>query len=403
VGVVTAHFTGGIGAKAVGSDVFGGKRYVFFWAAIAGYFALSSVPVPNNRRQLLAGLFFLSSATAALSNFAFMLGEKFYFLFLLFPPEWAIAQAASEYQLGGFTRIGGLAPASLAMISFLLVRYGIKGTLSLRSPWRLALLLFAMTAGLFSGFRGTLALMLMLFAIQFFLEGLHKTKFLGVVVVACVLIGATVLPIADRLPLPVQRCLTMLPLDLDATAIDAARGSTDWRLEMWRSVIPDIPKYFWLGKGFAIDPKDLYFAQQNISLRVIAPYEAALVAGDYHSGPLTLMLPFGIWGVLGFIWFCVASLKVLWRNYKYGDEEIHNLNTYLLTIFIARLAYFILIFGAFYMDLAIFTGIIGLSVSLNRGVASPKTAPEPVAAEPEEEPVRALTWQPAFSRRLQQT
>jgi hypothetical protein len=55
------------------------------------------------------------------------------------------------------------------------------------------------------------------------------------------------------------------------------------------------------------------------------------------------------------------------------------------------------------MDLATFTGIVGLSVSLNRGMASRKPALAPVAVEPEAEPVRALTWQPAFSRGLQRS
>jgi hypothetical protein len=403
VSYVTSTMTGGVGAQAMGSDVFGGKRYFFLWGAVLGYFVLSSIPIPENRRQLLAGLFFLSSATAAFSNVAFMLGEHFYFLFLLFPVEWAMTQAASEFQMGGVGRVGGLGPAGLAVVSYILLRYGITGTFNLRKPWRTFAFFLALVAGMFSGYRGTLVLVLTLLVFQFFLEGLHKTKYLGIFLAGTVLCSALVLPVANRLPLSIQRCLTMLPLDLDQAVIDDARGSTDWRLEMWRAIIPDIPKYLLVGKGFTIDPKDLYFSQQSISRRMIAPYETSLIAGDYHNGPLTLIIPFGIWGVLTFGWFCVAAIRLLWRNYKYGEESLKNVNTFMFAIFLTKLTFFVFIFGAFYMDLATFCGIVGLSVSVNRGMASPNRAPVPIADEPEREIVPRLTWQPGFARGMQRS
>jgi hypothetical protein len=400
---VTAKLTGGVGAQAVGSNVFGGKRYFYLWCAILGYFALSSIPVEPKKRQLLGALFFLSSISAAMSNLALMLGEKFYFLFLLFPVDWAMAQAAAENEVGGFSRVAGLGPASLAGISFLLLRYGIRGTFSAARPLRLLLFFACVAAGLLSGFRSILVLTVSLLTIQFFLEGLHRTKYLAIFVMGALLTAALIVPFANKLPLSAQRCLTMLPLDLDRAAVDAARGSTEWRLEMWRAVVPDIPMYLLKGKGYAIDPKDLYFAQQNISVRVISPYETALVAGDYHNGPLSLIIPFGIWGMMGFGWFCTASLRVLWRNFKYGDESIKNINAFLFTSFVAKLVFFFFIFGAFYMDLSTLTGIVGLSVSFNRGMASRSRARVPVVTNPEPQPDApvAPAWQPAFARRIQ--
>jgi hypothetical protein len=373
---VTCQTSGGFGGQALGSEIYGGKRYGYIWLAIVGYFVFSALPIEPSKRQFLAGGFFLSSITAAVSNLAFMLGESFYFLFMLFPVEWAITQAASETMLG-FSRVGGFGPASLAVVSYLLLRYGIRGTFSIRYPWRIVVLLAALVAGLYSGFRSTLAFASMLFLFQFFAEGLHKTKYLVLFTIGLALAGILVLPVANRLPLSVQRCLTLIPLDLglDRAAIETARGSTDWRVEMWRAIIPDIPKYLLVGKGYAIDPKDMYFAQTHISLRAIAPYESALVAGDYHSGPLTLIIPFGIWGVLGFGWFLVAAIRVLWRNFKYGDPEIKNINTFLFVAFLAQLGFYLFVFGAFYMDLARFVGIVSLSICVNHGVASRAGAP----------------------------
>jgi len=410
VAYVVAQFTGGIGSQALGSEVYGGKRYFFLFAAIFGYFAISNIPIPAERRQLMGGLFFLSSITAVASNIAYMLGENFYWLFLLFPVEWALPQAASDYVVGGFERIGGLAPASVALVAYMLIRYGVAGTFNIRYPWRMVVLVGAIVVGMFSGFRATLLQALLLFGLQFFAEGLHKTRHLLVLILSVTLVCAVVFPFANRLPLAVQRCLTLLPLDLDRTAIDAARGSTDWRLEMWRVVMPDVPKYLLVPKGFAIDPKDLYFSQQNISVRSSSPFEASLVAGDYHNGPLTLVIPFGIWGVLAFVWFCIASLRLLWHNYRYGEESIKNINTFMLVAFTAKLIYFNFIFGAYYLDLAYFTGIVGLSVSMNRGMARPAEAPalvhvpirqrslRPAPESPDPALPSPPSWQPAFRR-----
>lgn len=402
VTAVTAALTGGVGTQLLGSEVYGGKRYIFVWAAIAGYFALSAIPISADKRQLLGGLFFLTGVTAVASNMAYMLGERFYYLFLLFPVEWAVTQAASEIAVGGITRIGGLAPASVALLSFLLFRYGLQGLVDVRRPWRMVLFLAAITGSLFSGFRSHFLHVVLLIGIQFFIEGLHRTKYLVIGIMAFILTVAVVIPFADKLPLPVQRCLTILPLDLDRGAVEQARNSTDWRLEMWRALVPDIPKYFWLGKGFALDPKDMYFSQQHISLRVNQPYEVSLVAGDYHNGPLTIIIPFGIWGIIAFTWFSIASYNVLRRNLLYGDESIKNINRFLLTCYLAKMVFFVFIFGSFYLDLVVFTGIVALSISMNRGVAGPVTAPVRVEAA---EPVTNghLTWQPAFRRRLQGT
>jgi hypothetical protein len=400
VTVVTAQFTGGVGLSAVGSDMYGGKRYIYEWTGIAGFFAISAIPIDPARRQFIAAGFFLSAITAFASNIAYMLGESFYFLFLLFPVEAAITQLVSETSIsGGFSRVAGLSPASLGIVCFVLMRYGIRGICNFKRPWRIVLFALTILAGLFSGFRGTLVLFMMLIVGQFFAEGLHRTKYMFVAISAVLLLSFAVLPFANRLPLSVQRCLTVLPLDLDQAAVQNAQGTSDWRLEMWRALLPDVKTYFWFGKGYGLDPKDLYFAQEHISRRIGAGYESAMIAGDYHNGPLTLIIPFGIWGVLAFAWFAVAALRVLWRNYQYGDPDVQNINRFLFVAFNVHLIFFLLVFGCFYVDLVRFVGFVALSIAINHGVASRSMAPVPARElEPEPEPQTAFggRLQPAF-------
>jgi len=110
------------------------------------------------------------------------------------------------------------------------------------------------------------------------------------------------------------------------------------------------------------------------------PYEEQMFAGNYHSGPLSLIIPLGIFGSLAFVWFLYAATKVLIRNWRNGDPALKSINTFLLGIFIVRIFFFIFVFGAIAQDLAVFAGIVGLGVSLNAGSAAPETSlPEPEA------------------------
>jgi len=65
VGVIlfTAKMTGGIGLRTFGSEVYGGRKYIFLLGAIAAYFALTAWRVPPHRAKLYVGLFFLGALT----------------------------------------------------------------------------------------------------------------------------------------------------------------------------------------------------------------------------------------------------------------------------------------------------------------------------------------------------
>lgn len=375
VTLVTANLTGGVGSQATGSNVYGARRYFYLWFSIAAYFAISSIPMPENKRRFYAAGLFLTGITSAFSNVAYMLGKNFYFMFLLFPAEYALGQYVGDAGITDITRISGLGPASLGVICWLFCLYGLSGCFSPRHIWRLLLLTGAVVAGLLSGFRSVPVFLAMLVGVLFVAEGLYKSRQGAFLLAGMTLCALLVLPFADRLPLSIQRCLTVLPLDLDRVALEEARGSTQWRLDIWRAMVPEIPKYLMVGKGYAIDPKDLYFASEAYRLGVQSMYETAIVAGDYHSGPLTVIIPFGLWGALAFIWFCASSIRVLWRNYRYSDPAMKILNTFLFSYFIAKLLFFCTIFGSFFTDLIMFVAPVAVSISINRGVLAPVTAP----------------------------
>jgi hypothetical protein len=206
---------------------------------------------------------------------------------------------------------------------------------------------------------------------------------------AGVLGGALLIPFASKLPLSVQRSLSFLPLDIDPVARQSAQATVEWRLGMWTTLLPEVPKYFWLGKGYAIDPTDLYLTHQAMLQGLVQDYEEAIVTGDYHNGPLCLLIPFGIWGLVGFVWLLVAGGVVLYRNYHFSEASTRNLNIFLFSSFLARATFFFVGFGSLYTDLSIFLGLFGLSVAVN-GVRSRQPDEVPVPERAETIPVPAV-------------
>jgi hypothetical protein len=370
--VVTGMITGGFGVHMLGSGQYGGKHYFYFLAAVAGYFVFTSQRIPPHRAGLYVALFFLSGLTYAVSEFANLADLTSGFVWLFFAPAGSMRQAALEGPLGssfGILRLNGLAFVGGALYSYLLARFGIRGLLDLARPWRLLLLALALAVGTLSGFRSFVLFGGLTFALVFYLEGLHRTRYMPALLSVILLGSVVVLPQAEKLPLVVQRTLSFLPGHFDYAARESASSSLDWRVEMWKEVMPEVPKYLFRGKGWGIDARD-FFTSVEMG-EVGNPLASTILVGDFHNGPLSVLIPFGLYGAIAFVWFLVAGLRVLHRNWKFGSPALHSVNTLLLAAFAARAVFFFGFFGSLHSDMAIFTGILGLSVALNGTNASP--------------------------------
>jgi hypothetical protein len=240
----------------------------------------------------------------------------------------------------------------------------------------LLIFLGCIALSLFGGYRSVILTFFLTFFILFLLEGLMRSKLLPLFVLCAIFGGAAVAPFIDKLPLPVQRTLSVLPVKVSPIAKASAQDSTEWRIMMWRHMLPQIPEYFFLGKGYAINPQDLSMVKTTVARGGEAgTFEAELV-GDYHNGPLSVIIPFGIFGAIAFLWFLVAGVRALYQNYHFGDPALQTINRFLFASFIAKIILFFLVFGSLHSDLAHFTGLLGLSVCLNGGVVKPVAVPQ---------------------------
>jgi hypothetical protein len=379
---VTAKLRGGIGVRALGSDTFGGKQYFYVFMSLLGYFALASRAIDFTKINRYTGLFFLSGVTGVVSHVIYFF-PTLYILYEVFPVGHAVSQYLADHA-GAISRLTGFGGAASAVVYFLLARFGLKGTLS-KPVWAV---LFVVMIGLsmLGGFRSTLIFLIALCFFLFFVEGLLKTKWAAIAAVVALLSFTIAIPLAPKLPRAAQRVLSLIPsVEIDPVVRADAFASLDWRLRLWAAVLPEAPKYVWLGKGYALNPTDMFLTLQAVRRGFAPDYGVSMQVGDYHNGPLSVFMTFGLPGSVVFLAFLIAMGRALYLNSRNGSPHLATINRFLFAFFIAKVVFFLSVFGSFHSDLPVLTGIAGLTVALNRGVCRyPSVQPQPrkASAEP---------------------
>jgi O-antigen ligase len=363
--------TGGLGLSSLGGAMHGGKKYFYILLGVVAFFAVSTRRVPVQKGNAYLQAFLVSALATVLVSLVYSLGPAFWKFYYLFPVDYAMYQAADDFSWdptsARFGRNSGLAVGGSAAAAFLFARYGVSGIFDWTKPWRLLVFLAVAALSTLGGFRSTMISLGILFALQFMLEGLHRTRLLLVLLVTGILGLAMLVPFANKLPLSIQRSLTILPLELHPEVRMDTKASTEWRLRMWQVLWPEIPKYFWVGKGFTASASDYYLVNESVRRGFSQGYEGAIIAGDYHSGPLSVILPYGIWGALAFLFLIGAGFRVLWNNYRHGDPALRKVNVFLLSSFLAKTIMFLGVYGAIHADFVAFAGLLAMSIALNGG------------------------------------
>jgi hypothetical protein len=367
--LVTAKLTGGIGLNSFGSEEVGGKKYFFVLGGILAYFALTARRIPPEKAGLYIALFFLPQCLSAVGDLVSLLPSSFNFIYWFFPANSYIL-GETEQGATGF-RYNGLVGLATGIFIFMLAIYGIRGIFMSGKPWRPVLFVGFSSLVLLGGFRSMVLYFAIIFCIQFYLEGLHRTKLLPRFAFTGLLAAGLILPLAQHLPYAAQRALSFLPVTVDAQAKAEADDSADWRFQIWQAEIPQVPQYLLLGKGYAISPLDFEFVASKGFGVFSADESGSAVAGDYHSGPLSVVIPFGIWGVIALLWVWAAGVRALYDNLRYGEESLRTVNRLLLALFWGHILMYVFIFGALENDAMTFASLLGLSVSLNGSIRRP--------------------------------
>jgi hypothetical protein len=369
--VITAKLTGGFGMAMMGGETAGGKRYLFILVSIVGFFAMIARRIPKEKALLYVGLFFLGTLLCAIGDLFPLMPPGLYYLFLVFP-------VASFGSAGGLepevVRWQGLALSCVGVAAYLLARNGVKESLVKERYGQIFLLFLVIGIGCLGGYRMYFILSVLTFMAVLYFDGLLRSKYTAAMLGSLVLLCAIAIPLANKLPLSIQRSISFLPIEVDPIARQSAETTSEWRLKLWQVAVTEVPKYFWLGKGLAMNAQEMEEVNDLVKNHFMSGSEGIMLSGEYHNGPLTALIPFGIWGFIGWIWIVIAGWRALVLNRRYGDPDLHKINTLLLAYYAVRTVLYFTIFGNLYTDFAIFLGIIGLSIALNHGIKRPAVA-----------------------------
>lgn len=374
VAYITSQLTGGIGLKALGGEVAGGKKYIALFIGVATFFALTSRYIPKEQRKFYVMLYFLPGVLQFVSDVFPYLPSPLNYVNLLIPPS--DGSTKDDFAFG--SRMGAVAASAGVVANYMIARYGIRGVFRGDQPIRCLLVVGLLFMTLMGGFRIILVSYGMLFGLLFFVEGLHRTRFLLVAILGVIVGSSLLVTLSDKLPYSFQRTLTVLPfLKLDPGAIIDAEGSRKWRQDMWADTWPKVPEHLLLGKGYALSKDDFLMMGDGvfsggIQMQMDKSMTALAISGDYHNGPLSTLMPFGIWGAISILWVMAASLYIVVRNYRYGDADLKTVNAFLMVVCIQRTIGFFFLFGAYAYDIGEFAKLAGFSIALNWGICAAK-------------------------------
>ena len=398
--IMTAEMTGGFGFRSLGSDVYGGKKYASLIIGILSFFAITARPIPKKYANLYITLYFAGAFFNFISDLYPIVPSPLHFIYLIFPiGDRGMDEMGTIHLELGVTRLSGIAGTAGAIFYWMLARHGFRDIFLTGKVWRPLLLIMAFLLIFMGGFRSSIICALIVLGLIFFLEKMHRTGLMVVAVLVGIMGAVLIVPLASHLPYTFQRALAFLPLDIDPEARLDAEGSTQWRLDMWTALLPQVPKYLLLGKGYAFSSQTFNeFMGAGATFKQVfsADTDPLALSSDFHSGPLSVVISFGIWGVLVWLWYWVAGFWVVWRNYHYGDPALRHLNLMLYALFISKVFGFLFIFGGIVEDVGGFAGIIGLSLALNHGTA--RAQPLPAASPADTGPRLAIPVRPAFQR-----
>jgi hypothetical protein len=207
-------------------------------------------------------------------------------------------------------RLGGFGGAATAAYSMILARYGLRGVLDITSPWRLLFFLLSAAGCLASGYRSSLTFFGLILICLFWMEGLWRTRLLPIAAAAALVGAGLLLTQSQKLPIVGQRSMSFLPIEVDPMVKESAKASNDWRVQVWKVVLPQVPQYLLKGKGYSADANDLVMEEASASRGFSAASSEATVAVDYHNGPLSVIVPLGLAGMIAFVWFLAYWFSV---------------------------------------------------------------------------------------------
>jgi hypothetical protein len=371
-----------VGVDFISSNLIGGRSYFAILLACCGFWVLQHVTIKPKLAKLLPVFMCLGSVVNAFSGlvgfFAPSLGYRLATLYSGFMPGGEVnpmeavdtGRVERHGYLAGFGVEVGRAAVSYANIFKLIFFQNI--ILS-------ACLYISLVAILLSGFRSNLIGWLFAIALASYIRGgIRQVVPLFAAAVAGIVMIVVVQTAGLQVPLAAQRALSFIPISWDYRATGDAKGSVEWRLDMWRLALTSdrYIKNKALGDGFGFDPSELrgWAAMSALKMDTSAGLQDYyMITGDYHSGPVSAIRFVGYVGLFLFTALLIVNAKYAWKIIESAKKTAF----FPLALFsgitaIAHPIFFWLVFGGYGGDFvqAIFT--LGMLNLIDRSIKKEK-------------------------------
>jgi len=173
--------------------------------------------------------------------------------------------------------------------------------------------LLALAAATFSGFRNAVAIVGLTYFVGICYRGgfvaVMASFMAGIVAIALLAVANGISP----LPPNIQRALSFLPGTWEQRYIEDAKGSSEWRFDIWKEVLTTDR---WihnkvLGDGLGFSARELAYQaslrEGSVARLGVSGFdmhrESILASGDYHSGPVQAIRTIGYAGLIVILLF----------------------------------------------------------------------------------------------------
>lgn len=373
--LLTVYLRNPVGVEALGSDRVGGKPYFDTVVACCAYWVLArSVATPKEGYVVpllsVAGHGLAAWLNAIAYQFPFTVQPLAQIYSGIAAAENPDAVAALEkgsrhaYLLG----LGG------GLANYAIYRWRPFTVINPIFFGRFFTFSVAFSLILMTGFRSALITLFLGFLwVTFFRDGIIAVFRVIMVVAAIVGLLISMQGNLIDLPQPAQRALSFLPGKWDYSAKREAEASTEWRVEMWKTILTS-DKYIankWLGDGFGFTRYQFQVMAANARGTTLDQQENLMISGGVHSGPISAIR---FVGYVGLLLFLVLLILAKIRAYQL-IRRAEGTPFYFFALFcgmpmIVALFVFVLIFGGFEGDLPNTIVAIGMLKLLENSLAA---------------------------------
>lgn len=311
-----------VGVDFIQSNLIGGRPYFAIVLACCGFWVLQHVTIKPRLAMFLPALMCLGSVVNAVSG---LIG------YLVPSVGYRLATFYSGFMPGG--DLNPVEPVDTGRVErhFYLAGLGVEVGRAAVSYANIFKLLFfqnfilaacfyiSLVAILFSGFRNNLIGWIFAATLATYIRGGVRQVFpLFAAAVAGIVLVVVVQTAGLHVPLAAQRALSFIPISWDSRASLDARGSVEWRVEMWRLALTTdrYIKNKVLGDGFGFDPAELRAQTTLAAFRMDTSarlQDYYMITGDYHSGPVSAIRYVGYLGLFLFTLLLIANASYAWK------------------------------------------------------------------------------------------